>query len=59
MNAKMFAAATGTSEEAATGLFSSTFAAFYLGMEVALKLTGSLAATYGSDAGKYGASIHM
>jgi len=53
INAKQYARAMGISEESATGLFSSTFAAFYLGLEVALKITGSLTATYGSDAGKY------
>lgn len=43
----------GISEEEATGLFSSTFAAFYLGLELSLKVAGSLVARYGSAAGKY------
>ena len=53
INASKYAAAAGKTEEEATGLFSSTFAALYLGLEVALKITGSLTATYGSASSKY------
>mmetsp|Transcript_65284 Transcript_65284/g.131301 ORF Transcript_65284/g.131301 Transcript_65284/m.131301 type:complete len:391 (-) Transcript_65284:125-1297(-) len=53
INAKKYAIAMGIPEEEATGLFSSTFAAFYLGLELAMKVAGSLVARYGSAAGKY------
>lgn len=53
-NARLYALAKGTSTEDATGLFSSIFAAFYLGFEVLLKVVGSVTATYASgEAGKY------
>jgi hypothetical protein len=55
VNASRYALATkgATSEEEASGLLSSTFACCYLGLEVALKLTGSLVAKYGAESGKY------
>lgn len=53
INAARYAVATGISEEEATGLFSSTFAAWYLGLEVVLKVAGSLVARYGSDSSTY------
>ena len=54
VNAQKYARASeGITEEEASGLFSSSFACAYLGLEVALKLTGSLVAEYGSDGGRY------
>jgi hypothetical protein len=53
INAGRYAEAMCITEEEATGLFSSTFAAWYLGLEVTLKVTGSLVARYGSDSSTY------
>lgn len=53
INAMRYATAVGITEEEATGLFSSTFAAWYLGLEVVLKVSGSLVARYGSDSSTY------
>lgn len=47
INANRYARATGLSDEAANGKFSSTFAACYLGLEVTLKVVGSLVAKFG------------
>lgn len=49
-----YARSSGVSEEEANGLLSSVFASIYLGLEMALKLSGSLIARFGSLNGKYG-----
>ena len=43
----------GMAEEDVTSLFSSTFAAFYLGLEVSLKVVGSLVSRFGSKSSIY------
>jgi len=46
LNARLYAEALGESDEKASSFFSATFAALYLGLEVFLKLGGSLVALY-------------
>ncbi len=53
VNAGRYAQAMGEPEEAATSLFSSAFAALYLGLEVSLKVTGSLVSKFGDTGSKY------